>query len=293
MIINKVVIPVAGLGTRMLPATKAIPKEMLPIIDKPIIQYVVEEVIFAGFNEIIFVTHSSKNSIENHFDTSFELETALKTETKKKLLKDIKNISKLKSKIISVRQGKAKGLGHAILQAKELINGEPFAVALPDRVMNSYSSNLKVDNLAMMKKRFLEDETSLILLERVPQKDVHKYGIAKLKKSLNSYDSVSKVEDIIEKPSLNFAPSRFAVVGRYIFDNRILNYIENDNKEKKEIEITSAIKRFIDDGYSVNSVPLKGECFDCGDKIGYLKSIVETAKNRKDVSKAFQKIIRN
>ena len=183
MILNKVVIPVAGLGTRMLPATKAIPKEMLPIIDKPIIQYVVEEVIFAGFNEIIFVTHSSKNSIENHFDTSFELETALKTETKKKLLKDIKNISKLKSKIISVRQGKAKGLGHAILQAKELINGEPFAVALPDRVMNSYSSNLKVDNLAMMKKRFLEDETSLILLESA-SKDVHKYGIAKLKKVL-------------------------------------------------------------------------------------------------------------
>ncbi len=293
MILNKVVIPVAGLGTRMLPATKAIPKEMLPIIDKPIIQYVVEEVISAGFKDIIFVTHSSKNSIENHFDTSFELETALEAKTEKNLLKDIKNISRLKRKIISIRQGEAKGLGHAILQAKELINGEPFAVALPDRVMNTFSLDLKVDNLAMMKKRFLENKTSLILLEKVPHKDVHKYGIAKLQRSLNSYNSVSKVEDIVEKPNLNSAPSRFAVVGRYIFDNKIFNYIENVKKGKKEIEITSAIKRFINDGHSVNSVALKGECFDCGDTLGYLKSIIETAKNRKDVSKAFKKFVKS
>ena len=147
---------VAGLGTRILPATKAIPKEMLPIVDKPIIQYVVEEVISSGFEEIILVTHSSKNSIENHFDTSFELETTLERRIKRSLLRDIKNISRLKSKIFSVRQGEAKGLGHAILQARELINGEPFAVVLPDRVMNTYSSNIKKDNLAKMKRNFLK-----------------------------------------------------------------------------------------------------------------------------------------
>ena len=132
--LSKVVIPVAGLGTRMLPATKVIPKEMLPIIDKPIIQYVVEEVITAGFKEIILVTHSSKNSIENHFDTSFELEATLETRIKRSLLREIKNISRLKSKIFSVRQGEAKGLGHAILQAKEIVNSEPNADVPPDTV---------------------------------------------------------------------------------------------------------------------------------------------------------------
>ena len=147
MTLNKVVIPVAGLGTRMLPATKVIPKEMLPIIDKPIIQYVIEECIEAKFSEIILITHSSKNSIENHFDTSFELETALEKRIKKSLLKEIRSISRLKTNIISIRQSEAKGLGHAILQAKNIIGKDPFAVVLPDRVMNKNKCDLKVDNL--------------------------------------------------------------------------------------------------------------------------------------------------
>ncbi len=291
--LNKVVIPVAGLGTRMLPATKVIPKEMLPIVDKPIIQYVVEEVISAGFEEIILVTHSSKNSIENHFDTSFELETTLERRIKRSLLRDIKNISRLKSKIFSVRQGEAKGLGHAILQAKELINGEPFAVVLPDRVMNTNSSNMKKDNLAKMKKEFLKKNESIILLEKVKKQEVNKYGIAKLRTPPKSDGSIINLEDIIEKPRIDRAPSQFAAVGRYIFENDILEFIEQKSSSNKEIEITDAIKRFIKNGRIVNSLILKGECFDCGDKIGYLKSIIEIASNRKDLSKDFNKLLKS
>tara|TARA_A100001015_G_scaffold272276_1_gene326718 strand:+ start:10990 stop:11871 length:882 start_codon:yes stop_codon:yes gene_type:complete len=291
--LNKVIIPVAGLGTRMLPATKVIPKEMLPIVDKPIIQYVVEEVISAGFEEIILVTHSSKNSIENHFDTSFELETTLERRIKRSLLRDIKNISRLKSKIFSVRQGEAKGLGHAILQARELINGEAFAVVLPDRVMNTYSSNIKKDNLAKMKKEFLKKKESLILLEKVKKQEVHKYGIAKLRTPFKSDSSITRLEDIIEKPRKEFAPSQYAAVGRYIFENDIFEFIEQKSSKNKEIEITDAIKRFIKNGRTVNSLILKGECFDCGDKIGYLKSIVEIASNRKDLSKDFKKLLKS
>ncbi len=291
--LNKVVIPVAGLGTRMLPATKVIPKEMLPIVDKPIIQYVVEEVIAAGFKEIILVTHSSKNSIENHFDTSFELETALERRIKRSLLREIKNISRLKSKIFSVRQGEPKGLGHAILQAKELINGEPFAVVLPDRVMNEYSCKLKEDNLAKMKKEFLKNNESLILLEKVNKKDAHKYGIAKLKTTFKSSESTAVLQDIIEKPKIEKAPSQFAAVGRYIFENDIFKYIDQKKSNNKEIEITDAIKKFIKDNNPVNSLILKGECFDCGDKMGYLRSIITIARSREDLSKDFKKIFKS
>ena len=293
MKLNKVVIPVAGLGTRMLPATKAIPKEMLPIIDKPIIQYVVEEVISAGFNEIIFVTHSSKNSIENHFDTSFELEAALESRIKRSLLREIKNISSLKSKIFSVRQSEAKGLGHAILQAKELVNGQPFAVVLPDRVMNTTKFNPKRDNLAFMRKSFLKNGTSIMLFEKVPLKEVSNYGIAKLEKSFYSHGNTSRMLDIVEKPSTKKAPSRYAAVGRYIFENQIFNHISNSLKDRKEIEITDAIKNFMREGNKVNATLLKGECFDCGSKQGYFRSILMTGMARPEYKKEIRKVIKD
>ena len=179
MKVNKVIIPVAGLGTRMLPASKAIPKEMFPIINKPVIQYIVEEVKNAGFKEIIFVTHSSKYSIENHFDTSFELEAALEKRVKRSLLREIRSISKLKVNIQSIRQGEAKGLGHAILCAKSIIGNEPFAVVLPDMVING--SN-RLNNLSLMKEIFETNNNSSILLAKAKQKDINKYGIAKVKK---------------------------------------------------------------------------------------------------------------
>ena len=178
--LKKIIIPVAGLGTRMLPATKAIPKEMLPIVNKPIIQYVVEEAVNAGFKEIILITHSSKSSIENHFDTSFELESVLEKRVKRHLLKEIKSISKLNVQIHSIRQGEAKGLGHAILCAKSIIGKEPFAVSLPDMLIENEEEG---KNLSLMKKYFDKAKVPSILLAKVAKSDTRKYGIAKLKKS--------------------------------------------------------------------------------------------------------------
>lgn len=289
MTLNKVVIPVAGLGTRMLPATKVIPKEMLPIIDKPIIQYVIEECIEAKFSEIILITHSSKNSIENHFDTSFELETALEKRIKKSLLKEIRSISRLKTNIISIRQSEAKGLGHAILQAKNIIGKDPFAVVLPDRVMNKNKCDLKVDNLSLMRRLFLEERNDIILLEKVLKKDVGNYGIAKIR---NDGNKRSFIKDIKEKPTPKNAPSNLAVVGRYIFRADILDFIDKNTKKNREIELTDAIRKYINSGAVVQASLLKGECFDCGSKQGYFKSIIETAIYHDEFGQDFKNILK-
>ena len=291
--LRKAIIPVAGLGTRMLPATKVIPKEMLPIIEKPIIQYVVEEVIEAGFKDIIFVTHSSKNSIENHFDRSFELESTLEKRVKRSLLKEIKSISKLKVNISSIRQPEALGLGHAILQAKDIIEDEPFAVILPDRVMNPYEQDAKKKNLSFMKLEFEKLQSSLILFEKVSKKEVSNYGIAKLSKS--NKKNLMLLDDIVEKPSIKNAPSNYAVVGRYIFTSEIFNELEAMTKLKKntskEIELTDAIRRLLKKNKNVFAAFLKGECFDCGNPIGYFKSIVEVAVNHPELKIEFRRIL--
>ena len=171
--LKKVVIPVAGLGTRMLPATKAIPKEMLPVLNKPIIQYIVEEAVYAGFKEIILVTHSSKYSIENHFDKSFELEATLEKRVKRGMLKEIREISKLNISLQSIRQGEAKGLGHAILCAKRLIGKEPFAVVLPDMLISKKNGNTG-DSLKEMRLNFEKQEISSILLGKAKKEDIPK-----------------------------------------------------------------------------------------------------------------------
>lgn len=291
--LRKAIIPVAGLGTRMLPATKVIPKEMLPIIEKPIIQYVVEEVIEAGFKDIIFVTHSSKNSIENHFDRSFELESTLEKRVKRSLLKEIKSISKLKVNISSIRQPEALGLGHAILQAKDIIEDEPFAVILPDRVMNPYEQVAEKKNLSLMKLEFEKLQSSLILFEKVSKKEVSNYGIAKLSKS--NKKNLMLLDDIVEKPSIQNAPSNYAVVGRYIFTSEIFNELEAMTKIKKniskEIELTDAIRGLLKKNKNVFATFLKGECFDCGNPIGYFKSIVEVAVSHPELKTEFRKIL--
>ena len=291
--LRKAIIPVAGLGTRMLPATKVIPKEMLPIIEKPIIQYVVEEVIEAGFKDIIFVTHSSKNSIENHFDRSFELESTLEKRVKRSLLKEIKSISKLKVNISSIRQPEALGLGHAILQAKDIIEDEPFAVILPDRVMNPYEQVAEKKNLSLMKLEFEKLQSSLILFEKVSKKEVSNYGIAKLSKS--NKKNLMLLDDIVEKPSIQNAPSNYAVVGRYIFTSEIFNELEAMTKIKKniskEIELTDAIRGLLKKNKNVFAAFLKGECFDCGNPIGYFKSIVEVAVSHPELKTEFRKIL--
>ena len=198
--VNKVIIPVAGLGTRMLPATKAIPKEMLPVLNKPIIQYIVEEAIYAGFKEIILVTHSSKYSIENHFDKSFELEATLHKRVKRSLLKEIKAISKLNISMESTRQGEAKGLGHAILCAKKIVGKEPFAVMLPDMLISKDNGNAG-ESLKEMKINFEKNEISSILLGKAKKADISKYGIAQIKKNAK-LPGLGLVEKIIEKPSI-------------------------------------------------------------------------------------------
>ena len=292
--LNKAIIPVAGLGTRMLPATKAIPKEMLPVLNKPIIQYIVEEVIYAGFKEIILVSHSSKYSIENHFDKSFELEATLEKRVKRSLLeerekrekrekrvkrgmlKEIRAISRLNISMQSIRQGEAKGLGHAILCAKKLIGKEPFAVILPDMLISKNKGNAG-DSLREMKKNFEMNETSSLLLGKVKKTDISKYGIAKIRENSKSPE-LGFIEKIIEKPSIKKAPSDLYAVGRYIFTNDFFKYLSKVKPDKSnEIQLTDAIDFFIKDNKKVYAFPLDGKIFDCGENIQLILANLEFA----------------
>ena len=282
MKVNKVIVPIAGLGTRMLPATKAIPKEMLPIVTKPIIQLIVEEVVNAGFKEIIFITHSSKSSVENHFDNSFELEATLEKRVKRSLLKEIKILSNLKVSIQSIRQGHAKGLGHAIGCAKTIIKKEPFAIVLPDMLISDQSKN---NNLSKLKKEFEESGVSQILLGKIGKKELSNYGLAKVSKN--------KILRIYEKPKINEAPSNLFIVGRYIFTNNFVNYISKEkNKVSNEVELTDAIQGFINDSNEITFSNLKGKFYDCGSKLGYLKAIVDYAIKDKSISKDFKSYLK-
>tara|TARA_B100002019_G_scaffold54384_1_gene46491 strand:- start:2394 stop:3278 length:885 start_codon:yes stop_codon:yes gene_type:complete len=274
--LRKVVIPVAGLGTRMLPATKAIPKEMLPVLNKPIIQYIVEEVIHAGFEEIILVSHSSKYSIENHFDKSFELEATLEKRVKRGMLKDIRAISRLNISMQSIRQGEAKGLGHAILCSKRLIGKEPFAVVLPDMLISKDNGN-SGDSLKEMKTNYEIHQISSLLLGRANKADISKYGIAKVRKN-SEQPGLGFVEKIIEKPPIEKAPSNLYAVGRYIFTNDFFKYLSKVKPDKSnEIQLTDAISSFIKDDNKVNAFPLDGKIFDCGENVQLILANLEFA----------------
>ena len=274
--INKVVIPVAGLGTRMLPATKAIPKEMLPVLNKPIIQYIVEEATYAGFKEIILVTHSSKYSIENHFDKSFELEATLEKRLKRAKLKEIRSISKLNISMQSIRQGEAKGLGHAILCARRLIGKEPFGVVLPDMLISKKNENAG-SSLKEMKLNFEKQEISSILLGKAKKADISKYGIAQIKKN-SKLPGLGLVEKIIEKPSIKKAPSNLYAAGRYIFKNDFIKYLSEVKPDKSnEIQLTDAIGDYIKDNNKVSAYLSEGRIFDCGANVGYILANLDFA----------------
>ncbi len=274
--INKVIVPVAGLGTRMLPATKAIPKEMLPVLNKPIIQYIVEEAIYAGFKEIILVTHSSKSSIENHFDKSFELEATLEKRVKRGTLKEIQALSKLNVSMQSIRQGEAKGLGHAILCAKQLIGKEPFAVILPDMLISKDKGNAG-DSLKEMRLNFEKEEISSVLLGKAKKADISKYGIAQIKKN-SKLPGLGLIERMIEKPSIKRAPSNLYAVGRYIFNNDFFKYLSKVKPDKtNEIQLTDAIEHYIKDEKKVSAFALEGNIFDCGDNADYILANIEFA----------------
>jgi UTP--glucose-1-phosphate uridylyltransferase len=286
--VKKAVIPVAGLGTRMLPATKAIPKEMLPVVDKPLIQYVVAECVAAGIKEIILVTHASKNSIENHFDTSFELEATLEKRVKRQLLEAVQAICPKDVTIMHVRQGVAKGLGHAVLCARPMVGDAPFAVVLPDVIIDEYTSNLKKDNLADMVAKFNTSRVSQIMVEQVPQEDVSKYGIVDLEGLDLKQGESGKIHGMVEKPDLEDAPSDLAVVGRYVLSGKIWDLLEfTPPGAGDEVQLTDAISTLIHTE-QVDAYYMKGRSFDCGSKLGYMTANVEYALRHPELGEEFK-----
>ena len=288
VIVRKAVIPVAGLGTRMLPATKAIPKEMLPVVDKPLIQYVVKEAIAAGIKEIILVTHSSKNSIENHFDKSFELEATLEKRVKRQLLAEVQNICPKDVTIMHIRQGEAKGLGHAILCAHPLVGDSPFAVLLPDVLIDEVASDPLKDNLAEMVKMFVETSVSQIMVEPVPQDKVSDYGIANINGERLAAGESLPMTEIVEKPSVKDAPSNLAVVGRYVLSANIWPLLEKTPLGAgDEIQLTDAIAMLMEKE-QVNAYFMKGKSHDCGSKLGYMKANIEYGLRHKTIGADFQ-----
>lgn len=288
----KAIIPVAGLGTRMLPATKAIPKEMLTLVDKPLIQYVVNECVNAGIKEIVLVTHSSKNAIENHFDTSFELETMLEKRVKRQLLEEVRSICPKDVTIMHVRQGNAKGLGHAVLCGRLLVGNEAFAVVLPDVLLAEFSANQKTENLAAMLKRFKETGNSQIMVSPVADKDISSYGIVDCDGIILNGGESTQIKNIVEKPTIEEAPSNLAVVGRYVFSATIWDLLEKTPVGVgDEIQLTDAIDMLIEKEI-VEAFHMTGKTFDCGDKIGYMQAFVEYGIQHPQLGEKFKSYLK-
>lgn len=274
MQITKAVIPVAGLGTRMLPATKAIPKEMLPIVDKPLIQYVVNEAVAAGIKEIVLVTHASKNAIENHFDTTFELEAQLEKRLKRQLLDEVRAIVPSDVTVISVRQSEAKGLGHAILCAKPVVGDAPFAVLLPDVLVDQYQSDLRVHNLAAMVNRYQHTQAAQIMVEPVAWENVTQYGVVDCLGEELLEGGSAKISGMVEKPSVDAAPSNMAVVGRYVLPSSIWPLLaQTQPGAGGEIQLTDAIDELVAQS-QVEAYRITGRSHDCGNKLGYMTAQV-------------------
>lgn len=290
--VTKAVIPVAGLGTRMLPATKAIPKEMLPVVDKPLIQYVVNECVQAGIKQIVLVTHASKNSIENHFDTSFELEATLEKRVKRQLLDAVKAICPKDVTIMHVRQGVASGLGHAIMCAYPLIGDAPFAVVLPDVIIDDVASNPKKDNLADMVAKFNTSRVSQVMVEQVAKEDVSKYGIVDLEGKELAQGESGKMHRMVEKPDLEDAPSDLAVVGRYVLSEKTWDLLaKTPPGAGDEIQLTDAIDALMEHE-QVDAYYMKGKSHDCGSKLGYMKANVEYAMRHPELGEEFTEYLK-
>lgn len=283
--ITKAIFPVAGLGTRFLPATKASPKEMLPIVDKPLIQYAVEEAISAGITELIFVTSSSKRAIEDHFDSNFELETKLENGGKQELLNIVKEILPKGVNCAYVRQPDTLGLGHAVLCAKPLINNEPFAVLLADDLIDSNQDSC----LEQMVNIYNEKQSSVIAVQEIPLNETHNYGVVGLK---NQNDALAEISQIIEKPTSNKAPSNLAVVGRYLLNPSIFTHLENISAGANgEIQLTDAIANLLKQE-SVYALQFSGTRYDCGNKLGYLQATIAHALKHPEVAEEFKNYLR-
>ena len=268
--IKKAILPVAGLGTRFLPASKSIPKEMVTVVDRPAIEYVVREAVEAGIEQIILVTHSSKASIENYFDRNFELETTLEQKKKFDLLKEITDILPKHVSVVSVRQPQPLGLGHAVLCAKDIVGNEAFAVLLPDVLVKNQSCD---NDLSLMIQRFEQSQAAQIMVEAVPDHLVDQYGIVDVAISPNEGESAI-MQGIVEKPAIGTAPSNLSVVGRYILPAQIMALLENTPRGTgNEIQLTDAIAT-LQRSQNVEAYRMKGQTFDCGSKLGYLKAVL-------------------
>ncbi len=283
-VIKKAVIPTAGLGTRFLPATKAQPKEMLPVFDKPAIQYIIEEAVDAGIEDIVLVTGRGKQAIENHFDKSFELEYYLKKRGYKKLLDTVEQVAKMVD-IFYVRQKQPLGLGHAVYCARSAIGSEPFAVFLADDLIY----NVKSSGIEQLKKVYAEFPGVVFGVVEVPADQVSNYGVIK-GKSLGG--NVFRVEDLVEKPSRREAPSNLGIIGRYILTPDVLSALGTVKSGKNgEIQLTDAIKAVCREK-PVYAVKLEGKRYDTGDKLGYMKASIEYALRDKEVGRKLRDYLR-
>lgn len=285
--IKKAILPVAGLGTRFLPASKSIPKEMVTVVDRPAIEYVVREAVQAGIEQIILVTHSSKASIENYFDRNFELETTLAQKNKTDLLKEITEILPAHVSVVSVRQPQPLGLGHAVLCAKSIIGSDDFAVLLPDVLVKEKSYQ---NDLACMIQRYEAVQAAQIMVEAVPEHMVDQYGIVDVAKSPAEGESIA-MQGIVEKPAVGTAPSNLSVVGRYILPAKIMQLLEQTPKGAgNEIQLTDAIA-MLQTTDVVEAYRMKGETFDCGSKLGYLKAVLHYGIAHPKLGHEFKQLI--
>jgi UTP--glucose-1-phosphate uridylyltransferase len=279
MRVRKAVIPAAGLGTRFLPATKAQPKEMLPIVDKPTLQFIIEEAVASGIEEILIITGRNKSSIENHFDKSVELEMELEKAGKDDVLEEIRKISDM-ANIHYIRQKEPRGLGHAIHCAKSFIANEPFAVLLGDDIVQNDGKPC----LKQMIEAYDEYKTTILGVQEVPDGDVDKYGIVDGK---HIEDRIYKVKNLVEKPSVGDAPSNIAILGRYIINPAIMEAIEETQPGKKgEIQLTDALK-ILSQREAMYAYVFEGKRYDVGNKLGFLEATVEIALNRGDLREEF------
>jgi len=283
--IKKAVFPVAGMGTRFLPATKANPKEMLPIVDKPLIQYAVEEAVAAGITEMIFVTSYSKRAIEDHFDSNFELETKLLQRAKDDVLQIVKNILPSGVKCSYVRQHEALGLGHAVLCARHIVGDEPFAVVLADDLIDGNSSSC----LEQMVESYKKNPTSLIAVQQVALAEVYKYGVVDVQGKI---DKLARIYNIVEKPQPEQAPSNYAAIGRYILTPEIFDCLEKINPGSGgEIQLTDAIAMLLN-YEAVHAFQFKGTRYDCGSKLGYMQANIVYGLKHPEIKDDFRQFLR-
>lgn len=280
--IKKAVFPVAGLGSRFLPATKAQPKEMLPIVDKPLIHYAVEEAVAAGITEMVFITGRSKRAIEDHFDKAYELESELEAAGKQQLLDIVRNVIPKNVTCIFIRQSAPLGLGHAVLCARPVVGEEPFAILLADDFMDVDPGYKPV--MAQMTDVYQREGTSLLAVQDVPRSDTKQYGIV----SATAYQTdLERVNGIVEKPAPDQAPSTLAVVGRYVLNNRIFDYLENLGKGAGgEIQLTDGIAALMH-AETVLAYRYQGRRYDCGSKLGYLKAMVAMGMKHPETGPGF------